>query len=811
MVRIIVPAICAILVLYVIGGFLLLKHHEYYRLIAIFIVLAAVVPAWILKLKGKPKAGLLVIFVFTNCAWLVQMMVNGGNTLGIFATITMVTPYIVMYGVRGGVLYTLFVLLVTSLFIFFDFPALAEHVETSSAVYSLLTLAIYLACQILTVIIPVNIMIKALQDLQRMTEVKSNVVTELNGILERTPDLIFKTDRDHKIVFINKAVERYGYHPEQLLGLDLREIIHPNDIEGLDSRTNERKSFEKSSHQFKIRLQSDGKILDQNSKSPQFSNTFYVKTDAIYDDAKETCIGYQGIARDITQEEENVAQLRQFAAIIEQTDDEIVITDSSGVIQYVNPAFEKNSGYTRDELLGNKPSMFKSGLHEDEHYRELWATLLNKRTWQGQFHNKLKGGEIVLHDATITPIVDSEGHISAFVSIQRDITEKVRTEQQLQQLQKMEALGTLAGGIAHDFNNILGALMGYAEMVKEELPEKSESRRRQEQVIKASLRAKKLIEQILLFSRQENKEVRPIQPHFIIAEALKLIRSSIPTTIEIRQSIPNDLGYIVADSIHIHQIIMNMCTNAYHAMRDTGGILGVALSRVDINEGDFAFVQLGLASGTYLVLEVSDTGHGMDKRTIEKIFNPYFTTKVKAEGTGLGLSVVHGIVKNYGGVIRVYSEPGLGTNIRIYLPRVEMNVTSKPQNEPKPLQTGDEHIMVVDDDPSMLEMMELSLRSLGYRVFPFIDSREALDAFQAEPDHFQLIITDMTMPHMTGLELTKKVFTMRPHIPVILCTGFSELTSKENAESLGIKEFLLKPVLRKDLSEAIRKALDDRG
>jgi len=808
MVRVIVPVMAAILAVHVIGSFLLLESYEYYRLIAVFIILTAVVPAWILVLKGKSHAALLVIFVFINGAWLVQMIVSGGNTLGVFATVTIVTPYIVLYGLRGGVLYALFALTVTGLFVFFDFPPLARNVEPSSSVYSLFNLAIYLSSQILAVIIPVKIMAEALTDLQGVTQEKSAVAAELNSILERTPDLIFKTDKDQKIVFINKAVERYGYRPEEVIGTDIQDIIHPEDKENNDFRSHERTSLEKSNHQFKIRLQSDGRILDENVEFPQYSNIFFVKTNTIFDEETKNCIGYQGIARDISEEERNLAKLRKFAAVIEQTEDEVVITDENGIIQYVNPAFEKNSGYTRDELLGSRPSIFKSGIHEESLYRELWSTIENKRTWKGQFYNKLKGGDIVLHDAAITPIVDAEGNISAYVSIQRDITEKVRTEQRLQQLQKMEALGTLAGGIAHDFNNILGALMGFAELVKESLPEQSESYRRQDQVIKASLRAKKLIEQILLFSRQEEKEIKPVQPHFIITEALKLIRASIPSTIEIKQSIPNNLGYVVADSTHIHQIVMNLCTNAYHAMRDAGGILDVTLSKLDISEGDSSFSRIGLAAGRYMVLEVSDTGHGIPPEMIEKIFNPYFTTKEKSEGTGLGLSVVHGIVKNYGGVIKVYSDPGLGTNIRIYLPRVEMDVSSERKNEPGPLRGGEEHIMVVDDEPSMLEMMEITLHSLGYRVSSFTDSYEAVEAFESEPDRFDLIITDVTMPHLTGLDLTARIYTIKPGMPIILCTGFSELTTKERAESLGIKNFLLKPVLRRDLSEAIRKALD---
>ncbi len=396
-----------------------------------------------------------------------------------------------------------------------------------------------------------------------------------------------------------------------------------------------------------------------------------------------------------------------------------------------------------------------------------------------------------------------------------DITARKKAEEEkremnarIHQMEKMDTIGQLAGGIAHDFNNILGAMLGYAELVKLDLPAGSRLLDKQEKIILAALRAKKLIDQILLFSRQSEQVVSPIQPHLMIKEALKLLRSSIPTTIEIKQNVPSNLGHIVADPTHVHQIVMNLCTNAYHSMREKGGILAVTLSEVSIHKNDVTFDKLDLAPGTYLVLEVNDTGHGMDQETREKIFNPYFTTKSKGDGTGLGLSVVHGIVKNYNGHIRVYSEPGHGTNIRVYFPKVEPPGTAPEGHSDMEMLTGDEHILVVDDDPTMLEMTGSSLQSLGYRVTSFSDSREALETFQTDPTLFDLVITDMTMPKMTGLELSKHLLEIKPDLPIIICTGYSELITKEKAEALGIKAFLLKPVLRKELSETIRNVLD---
>ncbi len=388
---------------------------------------------------------------------------------------------------------------------------------------------------------------------------------------------------------------------------------------------------------------------------------------------------------------------------------------------------------------------------------------------------------------------------------------KLDMERKLSTVQKMEEMGSLAGGIAHDFNNILSAVLGYAELVKESLPAGSTEISMQEQVIKAGIRAKKLIEQILLFSRQTDREMKPIQPHLMIKEALKLLRSSIPATIEIKQAIPSDLGHILADPTHIHQILMNLCTNSYHAMRETGGVLVVSLLKIEINKDDVTFTDLDLNPGKYLMIEVSDTGSGMDKLTQDQIFNPYFTTKPKGEGTGLGLSVVHGIVKSYGGSIKIYSEPNQGTKICVYFPRVGTSDDNTELQAVEKILIGNEHVLIVDDDKSILDIMKHSLEKLGYQVSAFTSSHEAFSAFRADPDLFDLVITDMTMPQMTGLELAQNVFSIKSQTSIILCTGYSELITKEKAFALGIKAFLFKPVLRKDLSKTIRKVLDNQS
>ncbi len=413
-------------------------------------------------------------------------------------------------------------------------------------------------------------------------------------------------------------------------------------------------------------------------------------------------------------------------------------------------------------------------------------------------------GSINYFDVTFYPLL--AGTPSSVIRID-DISERVIMEKSLMQGQKMESLGTLAGGIAHDFNNILAAIYGYAEMIKTKLEPGSPAIRMQQQLIKAADRAKGLVNQILLFSRHTEHEKKPVEPHLIIKEVLKFVRPSIPVTIDIEQDIPGSCGTILADATQVHQIMMNLCTNAYHSMRKKGGTLSVSLSAVKLSKADIALSELDLGPGNYVKLEVADTGSGIDPVTLTKVFDPFFTTKVTGEGTGLGLSVVHGIVKNYQGDIKIESELGRGTNIQVFFPKFEVTGDTFEVQADVSLFKGNEHILLVDDEEQVLDINRMLLEELGYKVTIISSAVKALELFQSNPSIFDLVITDMTMPQMTGLELTKQMFAIRPGIPVIMCTGFSELISKEQAHAIGIKAFLYKPVQGNDLAKAIREAM----
>jgi len=370
----------------------------------------------------------------------------------------------------------------------------------------------------------------------------------------------------------------------------------------------------------------------------------------------------------------------------------------------------------------------------------------------------------------------------------------------------MESVGTLAGGIAHDFNNILYSIIGYIDLTMDDVPRDGVIRSNLEQVLKASYRARDLIKQILTFSRQETRKRVSLKIQYIIEEALNLFRITLPVNIEIRHSI-KEYGSILADSGQMHQVVMNLCINAYHAMTEKGGVMTVVLNETELGADDIAGYP-DIEPGRYLRFSVSDTGHGMEHKIMERIFDPYFTTKEQGKGSGLGLSVVHGIVKSHNGYITVCSEPGKGTAFHVYLPLISAPENTSEILPDKPLPRGNERILLVDDEEQIIEMAQQMLEKLGYNVTAMIRSTEAMNAFRSHPENFDIVITDTTMPQMSGLELSKSILSIRPDIPIILCTGFSEFVTKEEVRAMGIREFVMKPVIRSDIAKAIRQALD---
>jgi len=387
--------------------------------------------------------------------------------------------------------------------------------------------------------------------------------------------------------------------------------------------------------------------------------------------------------------------------------------------------------------------------------------------------------------------------------------ERHRLETQLAHSQKMEALGTLAGGIAHDFNNILAGIFGYSQLAEMHITEPEKVKNYINKMSKGTQRASDLVRQILTFSRHVESETIPLSVFFLVKEALTLLHSTIPSTIEIKKNILSK-AMVMADPTQTHQVIMNLCTNAYHAMGESGGILTVGLNEVEVSELE-SNIETNRVPGKYLKLEVSDTGHGMDRETMGKIFDPYFTTKELGKGTGLGLAVVDGIVKKNRGFIKTSSVIGSGSTFQVFWPILEYQDSHDPlEEEQSSLFMGSEQIMLVDDETDILDTLQAILGRQGYKIKPFEDGLSALKAFEEGPDQFDLIITDMTMPRMTGDVLSKKILQIRKDMPIILCTGYHENFTKETAAGIGICKYVHKPVMARELSALIREILDQK-
>jgi signal transduction histidine kinase/ActR/RegA family two-component response regulator len=416
------------------------------------------------------------------------------------------------------------------------------------------------------------------------------------------------------------------------------------------------------------------------------------------------------------------------------------------------------------------------------------------------------------------PIINREKIIVGAVVVFRDISDKKKVEEekelllsQLQQAQKMEAIGTLAGGIAHDFNNILTPILGFSQLLQSTIDNTKPQSDYVNSIVKASIRAQSLVQQILTFSRLGEHELIPIQMDLIIKETIKLLKSSIPSTIQIQTDIEKQCGYIIGDPTKIHQITLNLCTNAYYAMKDEGGILGIKLKKIEFAPPDITS-ELKLKPGQYLCLTISDTGNGISEENKDKVFDPYFTTKLRGEGTGLGLSVVHGIVQLLKGHISFQSEPGKGTIFSVYLPRTSEKIDLHHlDNSQKKIVGGNERLLVVDDEDYVLDFEADALKSLGYKVHTFSSSQEALEAFKRQSDNYDLVITDMTMPNMTGDQLAQKIISIRPDIPILLCTGFSEIMDEQKARAIGIRGYISKPVKFAQFADMVRRSLDEKS
>ena len=535
----------------------------------------------------------------------------------------------------------------------------------------------------------------------------------------------------------------------------------------------------------------------------------------VMDDAQQNLKYIFGAVQDISERKEAERALQaseeNYRELVENINDSIFMADNEGKLIYVSPAIESISGYHPADLVGRMVQDFIHPADQDsikENFRQLTHGIIipsDYRIITKTGHTKWVriSSNPVIKDKKITHV---RGILTDIDAAKKVEAENTRLQEQLQQSQKMEAIGTLAGGIAHDFNNILSAVIGYTEMAMVEAEEGTALHQNLMEVFRAGGRAKDLVKQILTFSRQNKKETQPVQIKLIAKEVIKFMRASLPATIKIQQSIHTD-ALIMADPTQIYQIILNLCTNAGYAMAENGGLLEVKLADIQV-EADMPATHPDLRPGPYIQLTVSDTGHGIPKPILKRIFDPFFTTKEKDKGTGMGLSVVHGIVGSYGGSISVTSEPEKGSIFTVYFPCVERTEESQPQAQAN-IETGTEHILLVDDEEALVRIGKKILESLGYKVTTRTSSLEALELFKAKEGKFDLVITDTTMPNMAGDKLAQEMILINPQIPVILCSGYSSHIDQQQAFALGIRAFVTKPILRNEIARAVRNVLDD--
>jgi len=506
------------------------------------------------------------------------------------------------------------------------------------------------------------------------------------------------------------------------------------------------------------------------------------------------------VLTDITERNRAEEALKRQANLLELAHCAILVRDLEGRITFWNHRAEEVYGWTRPEAMGNAIHTFLK-VRFPVPFDQYMAILTKEGRWEGELVQATKTGRQITVLSRQAVQRDDSGNPLAILEINLDVTEARRIEQELRQAHKMEALGTLTGGIAHDFNNILAAMIGFTELAESRAVKGSGLEHLLRRVMEAGLRGREIVKQLLTYSRKSEQERVPLQFGSLVRETMKLLRASIPSTINMRVKIDNKSGFILADPAQMQQVLMNLCANAAHAMREHGGTLDVELGGYSPSASD------EMRPGPYLRLVVRDTGVGMPADIRDKVFDPFFTTKEQGEGTGLGLSIVHGIVKQHDGYITVESEPGKGSAFAIYFPMIAERPKARTPDEGT-IPTGRERILFIDDEEALAEMGQEILSRLGYRVESKTGSREALAILRLDPSRFDLVVTDQTMPDMTGVELTREILAIRPDMPIIKCTGYSQLVNADKARAAGIRAFAMKPLTKREIAKTIRKVLD---
>lgn len=611
-------------------------------------------------------------------------------------------------------------------------------------------------------------------------------------LVEDNPNAII-VYRDEMIQYANSTTVRLlgAQHVDEVVGQPVLRFVHPSSHENARQRMKHLVDFnETPPPQLQKFVRMDGTVLDGE-----------VTGIPIEIDGEKSVVA---IVRDVTETlRAQEAQTRLMTAI-EQAAEGIVITDIDGIIAYVNPAFERITGYTRDEAIGKTPSILRSGRHEDAFYADLWKVITSGETWSGRLHNKKKDGTIYQEETTISPVRDQSGEIVNYVAVKRDITREVALEAQWRQSQKMEAVGQLAGGIAHDFNNLLQAIMAHATLGAESLADGAAAQSDFEEIRSAAESAASLTRQLLAFSRRQVLQSQDLNLNEVIEYMLKMIGRVIGEHIEVRFEPAQDLGTVHVDPNQMGQVLLNLCVNARDAMPH-GGTIRIGTANVDLDEA-FHEAHPWSRPGRYVCMTLSDTGEGMDEATMSHIFEPFFTTKGIGRGTGLGLATVYGIVKQHQGLVHVYSEVGKGSTFKVYFPRVRRQSTSLHKSGSLPLVGGKETILLAEDESMVRVATTRVLERAGYHVLAAVNGVDAVSLFREHADGISLALLDIAMPKMGGPDAARAMREIRPDLKVLFCSGYGAAGSQYG--EMTRLQLIEKPYTPSDLLGRIRELLD---
>ncbi len=635
-------------------------------------------------------------------------------------------------------------------------------------------------------------------------------------LAENATDIIWTMDLNQKFTYCSSAIYKVlGYTPEELLQTEVYGIIPPLYTDMIKKVVQAKIGQAQKGHpEAQETVSVEVQLLTKSGKFVWCEITGRVVTDKVTNKPRYII----GATRDISDRKSSQLSLdnerRLLRNIMDATQDLIFIKDTEGRYLEGNKSFLDFRGIEREDLLGKTDYSF---------FNEKRAKIMRIEDTQvlhkpGGSLQKLwftdTKGKKHLYDTLKSALIDSEGNIKGVVGISRDVTEKHEIEKQKSKIEeklrhtyKLESIGTLAGGIAHDFNNILSIIVGNTELALDDLKDEKHPRKELQQVLNASYRAKELVGQISTFSRLGQTQKQVLNINDVVEDALKMLRAALPSTIEIRKSFEPKGLLVFADQTQIHQVIINLCTNSAHAMHNKGGILDIIVEQVFINKQKAEDIA-GIEIGKHVKIVVKDTGKGMTPTVLARMFDPYFTTKKAGEGTGLGMSVVHGIAREHDGAITVKSVVDKGTSVYMFLPLSELNGIEKQQRSEDTNLAGKETILYVDDEPELVRLGENILNRLGYKVIGETSSTKALEIFKADPNKFDAVITDQTMPRITGVELAADILKIRPEIPIIICTGYIEESIQEEANQIGVAMFVSKPVSKQEIAKVLRSTLE---